>query len=58
MLHKERDPCFVKREIPSCDKAHKIVFPETYLVPDHIFILTKHLSKIGLVFDSCAIDAI
>jgi hypothetical protein len=28
MLRKEKDPCFVKREIPSCDKADKTVFPE------------------------------
>jgi hypothetical protein len=33
MLHRERDPCFVKRDSPSCDKADKTVFPETYLVP-------------------------
>jgi hypothetical protein len=33
MLRKERDPCFVKGEIPSCDKADKIVFPEAYFVP-------------------------
>jgi hypothetical protein len=40
MLRKERDPCFVKkdihalqRETPSCDKAEKTVFPEAYFVP-------------------------
>jgi hypothetical protein len=33
MLHKERDPCFVKKEIPSCDKADKTVFPEAYFMP-------------------------
>jgi hypothetical protein len=39
MLHKEKDPYFVKkdihasqREIP-CDKAHKTGFPEAYFVP-------------------------
>jgi hypothetical protein len=50
--------CFVKKEIPSCDKADKSVFPEVYFVPWHIFILTKHVPKIGFVFDSCVIDAI
>jgi hypothetical protein len=40
MLRKEKDPCFVKkdihvsqREIPSCDKADKTVFPEAYFEP-------------------------
>jgi hypothetical protein len=40
MLRKEKDPCFVKkdihvsqREIPSCDKADRTVFPEAYFVP-------------------------
>jgi hypothetical protein len=30
---KKKDPFFVKREIPSCDKADKTVFPEAYFVP-------------------------
>jgi hypothetical protein len=50
--------CFVKKEITSCDEADKTVFPESYFVPRHIFILTKHLLKIGFVFDSCTVDAI
>jgi hypothetical protein len=40
MLRKEKDPCFVKknihasqREIPSYDKADKTVLPEAYFVP-------------------------
>jgi hypothetical protein len=40
MLRKEKDPCFVKknihasqREIPSYDKADKIVLLEAYFVP-------------------------
>jgi hypothetical protein len=40
MLRKEKDPCFVtedicasQREIPSCDKAYKTLFPEAYFVP-------------------------
>jgi hypothetical protein len=37
---KKKDPSFVKkdicasqREIPSCDKADKTIFPEAYFVP-------------------------
>jgi hypothetical protein len=40
MLCKEKDSCFVKKdnhvsqkEIPSYDKADKIVFPEAYFAP-------------------------
>jgi hypothetical protein len=40
MLRKEKDPCFVKkdihasqREIPSYDKADKTVLPKAYFVP-------------------------
>jgi hypothetical protein len=50
MLRKERSLL--------CDKADETVFPEAYLVPQHFFILTKHLPKIRSVFNSRVIDAI
>jgi hypothetical protein len=36
--------CFVKKE-PFYGKSDKIVFPEAYFVPQHIFILTKHFAE-------------
>jgi hypothetical protein len=50
--------CFVKKKIPSCDNADKSLISEAYFVPENIFILTKHMPKIGFVFNSYAIDAI
>jgi hypothetical protein len=50
--------CFIKKEIPSYGKSDKTVFLEAYFVPYHIFIWTKHLPKIGFVFDSYVVNAI
>jgi hypothetical protein len=35
MIRKERNPFY--------SKSDKTIFPEAYFVPQHIFILTKHL---------------
>jgi hypothetical protein len=43
MLRKERNPFY--------SESDKTVFTEAYFVPQHIFILTKHLSKICFVFN-------
>jgi hypothetical protein len=50
MLHKERNSLY--------SKSDKTIFPEAYFVPQHIFILTKHLPKICFVFNFCAVNAI
>jgi hypothetical protein len=50
--------CFVKKKILSYDKALETVFFKSYFVPWRIFNLSKHLLKIGFVFNSCVGNAI
>jgi hypothetical protein len=50
MLRKERDPFY--------NKSNKTVFPEAYFMPQHVFILTKHLPKVCFILIFCAVNAI
>jgi hypothetical protein len=39
-------------------RADEAVFLQTYFVPYHNFIFSKHSPKVNIVSPSCAIDAI